>query len=268
MDASPPPSLGPRPWREGLLDFIATRPHLHLFLDFDGTLTPIAVHPDDAHLSQEARDVLALVLARAATRVVLTSGRHLAGLVKKVDDPALDLIGNHGLEWRVDGLRGEDPAVARVAPAMTAIGTQLQPRVAATAGAVLEQKGGSLSLHLRGAEPSAAASLASLLDRLVLEHPEVITHPGRGLIEVRPRVGPNKGTAIERLLVAAHGTDWDRDCAAVFLGDDRTDEDGFAVLGERGAGVRVLGGEGPTLARYCAASVGDVLSLLAAIGGR
>lgn len=252
-------------WQAGLVDQLAHRPNLHLFLDFDGTLAPIAPYPDDAFLPDPHRVLLERLIARPRTRVAIVSGRHLDGLVKKIDLPGLDLIGNHGSEWRIDGVVGQDETAARARPAMARIAAVLAPQAAATPGVVLEQKGSSLSLHVRMASPSDAAALGALATSLAAAEPDVHLHGGHGVVEVRPKVGPNKGTAILALLRRRYGDAWAETCAAVFVGDDRTDEDGFLALGELGFSVRVGSPDVESAARYEAASVDDVVSLLTVI---
>ena len=257
--------MSPLPWRAGLLDFLRTRRQLDLFLDFDGTLTEIAPHPDDAALATETRALLLRLAARPRTRLAIVSGRHVAGLVKRLDHPAIGLVGIHGLEWRRLGVHGEDEAATRVRPAMARIAAAIRDAVRATPGAALEDKGSSLSLHLRAAEPGAAAELLTALLAAAAAEPDVRCFGGSGVVEVRPVAGPNKGTAIVQFLVATHGAAWAEQTAAVFVGDDVTDEDGFVALGDGGAGVIVAATERPTAARWRATSVEDVYELLVAI---
>lgn len=257
--------MSPSPWRAGLLDFVRSRRELDLFLDFDGTLTEIEPHPDDSALTAETRALLLRLAARPHTRLAIVSGRHVAGLVKRLDHPAIGLVGIHGLEWRRRGVHGEDEAATRVRPAMARIADAIRDAVRATPGAVLEEKGSSLSLHLRAAEPRAAATLKSLLLAAADHEPDVRAFGGSGVVEVRPVAGANKGTAIVRFLVETHGQGWAGKTAAVFIGDDVTDEDGFVALGDDGAGVIVAAVERPTAARYRATSVADVYDLLVAI---
>jgi trehalose 6-phosphate phosphatase len=253
---------------DGLLDFLATRPHLDLFLDFDGTLTEIAGHPDHARMGKATRALLLELVARPRTKVALVSGRRLDGLIKLLDQPEVGLVGIHGLEWRRADVRSEHEAATRVRPAIARIADAIADEVAATPGAVLEQKGSSISLHLRAAATARATHLRERLLALCAAEPDVYTHGGSGVVEVRPVGGPTKGTAILEFLIAEHGPDWAARTAAVFVGDDVTDEDGFVALRDRGAGVIVVppgSVRRPTAARWRAGSIADVHHMLEAI---
>ena len=84
-------------WTEGLLARLGGQPHLHLFTDFDGTLTPIAPTPAEAQLSPRARAVLERLRARPHTTLTLVSGRPIATLREKAPVAGATYVGNHGM---------------------------------------------------------------------------------------------------------------------------------------------------------------------------
>lgn len=96
--------------------------------------------------------------------------------------------------------------------------------------------------------------------------PALARSGGKRIVEVKPRGAPDKGSAIARLLERVHGPGWPDRCAAIFLGDDLTDEDGFRMLEAAGAGVRVLDGAPfDSRARFYADGVDDAIALLEAL---
>src|SRR5205085_6274271 len=81
-----------------------------LFLDFDGTLSPIVDIPEKATLPDETRDILIRLNRRPRFNLALISGRSLADVEQRVGLPDLIYAGNHGLEIRATGLRYTEPA--------------------------------------------------------------------------------------------------------------------------------------------------------------
>jgi trehalose-phosphatase len=238
-----------------------------VFADFDGTLTPIAPRPDLSSLPERARVALVKLVARPRTRVAIVSGRPAATLAQLVPVAGVVYVGNHGMEIVDGGARWEDPIATAARPAVARASYRVAERASRVDGAVVEQKQISLSLHTRlVGDDSAREALERDVAAIADEEPALERSSGKRVLEVRPRGAGHKGAAIERLLASAHGAEWPRACAAVFLGDDTTDEDGFRVLAGRGAGVRVL--DGPpraTAAEWSCAGVDDAHALLEAL---
>lgn len=226
-----------------------------LFLDFDGTLVPIRMRPTLARLSPARRVFLRRLAASYPTAIV--SGRPLGELEGLIGVPGPALVGNHGLEIRTSagtwvhaaaarGRRRLEQALGRITPGLRAI-----PR------AFIEDKGLTASLHFRLSPRGAEARVRRLADEsLAGLEPWLELRPGKKVIEIRPRVGWDKGAAVRRLLAGLRpGT------TPVYIGDDRTDEDAFRALAGIGLTARV-GGRGPTAAGYRLAGVEDVWTAL------
>jgi trehalose 6-phosphate phosphatase len=259
-----------RPWNPALVEWAHARAHLHLFADFDGTLAPIAPRPDLSSLPERARAALEALAARPRTDVAIVSGRPAATIARLVPVAGVTHVGNHGMEiWSPRG-RWEDPLASAARPAVERLGARIAELAANVAGAVLEQKGISLSLHTRLIDDDARrVELERAAAALADAEPALVRSGGKRVLEIKPRGAADKGAAAVRLLAAAHGDGWPRDCAAIFLGDDVTDEDGFRALRSRGAGVLVLDGpERQTAADWRAAGVDDAHALLEALARR
>ncbi len=195
-----------------------------LLLDVDGTLAPIVARPEDARVPEATRADLVRLAARYAL-VACVSGRTAEDARRVVGVDGIVYVGEHGLEL--------DPRAAEWAERIAAF--------ADGAGPAAERKPLSVSFHYRGAEDEEAvrAELERLAERAVAAG--LRPRWGRKVLEVRPPVDADKGTAIRRLL------DERRLRRALYAGDDATDLDAFRELDglELAVRVAVVSDEGP-----------------------
>lgn len=211
-----------------------------IFLDYDGTLTPIVSRPEQADLSAAMRDVLK-ALARHCT-VAVVSGRGLEDVRRRVNLDHLVYAGSHGFE--IDGpdrdrLRNEMGADAL--PALEAAEIQLRRKLTEIEGAQLERKKFSIAVHYRNAAPEAAEAVAALVDDVLADHGDLRKGHGKKVFELQPDVAWDKGEAV-RWLVSRLELDPEH-VRPLYIGDDVTDEDAFRALQGRGRGIVVHGGE-------------------------
>jgi len=241
--------------------FVRSRGHLHLFADFDGTLAPIAPTPAQAVLPARARAALERLVECPSTTVTIVSGRPVEALRQKIGIERIVYVGNHGMELYSDGERSEHPVATAARPAIARL-APLFAELVQRHGGVLEDKQISLSLHTRLiADDAVRRRVEHTAWALAADEHGLQPFGGKRIVEVRPRNAPDKGTAMLELLTAAHGAEWPSRCAAVFLGDDLTDEDGFRALGPAAATVLVLDGEErSSAARFVARGVDDALA--------
>jgi trehalose 6-phosphate phosphatase len=192
--------------------------------DVDGTLAPIVPRPEDARLLDGAREVLEAVRGRVRM-LGFVSGRGLADVERLVGLDGCAYAGNHGMELHLPGARPRlAEGVAPHVPAIAAFAATWPPERLAVAGLRLEEKGATLSVHARGApDPDAAELLLREVAREADEH-GLVTTSGREVLEVRPPVRIDKGTAVTELLAGAGGR------SALYVGDDRTDADAWRAL--------------------------------------
>ena len=194
--------------------------------DVNGTLAPIVARPEDARLLDGAREVLEALRGRVRM-LGFVSGRGLADVERLVGLDGCAYAGNHGMELHLPGARPRlAEGVADHVPAIAAFAATWPPERLAVAGLRLEEKGATLSVHARGAPDPAAAEL--LLQEVAREAGEhgLVTTAGREVLEVRPPVRVNKGTAVAQLLAGAGAR------SALYVGDDRTDADAWRALRE------------------------------------
>lgn len=229
--------------------------HDALFLDVDGTLLRIASHPDAVRVPPELLAALDRLQARFGGALALVSGRAIDNLDALFAPLRLPCAGVHGLERRdAAAAIHRDDATAALAP----LRAPLEEFVARHTGLLLEDKGQSLALHFRNA-PACAAPAEDLLRRLVAAAgPALDLKPGKMVLEVTPGHA-DKGTAITAFMQEPPFAGR----RPVFLGDDVTDEDGFAVVNRLGGvSVRVGTADRPTAARHRLADEAAVLVCL------
>ncbi len=223
-----------------LADLVAHRPRpLLVGLDVDGVLAPLVDHPDDSRLLDGVASTLVRLAGVDLVDVVVISGRSLEGLAHFDFDPTLTVIGSHGMETRGATMTDLEPDEADRLRRLT----ELADRAADEAGpgAMVEHKPASVVLHTRRAEPEQAAPAIDRLRDAATAVPGTTIKPGSNVLELLARTS-DKGRAI---VEAAE----DRGAATrVFVGDDVTDEDAFARLGDGDVTVKV--GDAPTVADH------------------
>jgi trehalose 6-phosphate phosphatase len=228
-----------------------------LFLDFDGTLAPIALRPQDVRVPAWVGGALRSLVRRQGGALAVVSGRPLAQLDELLAPLRLPTAGAHGAEWR--GASGRVRRHRADPPPTVLHAARLL--VAAHAGLILESKPSGFSLHYR-ARPELERECRDALVGALAAVPDAGAiwewlH-GHFVFELKQRA-VSKGTAVRALLAQAPFAGRE----PVFVGDDVTDEDGIdAVQSAGGFGVRV--GAGASQARYRLADTGAVAVWLAA----
>jgi len=227
-----PEMPAPLPSAFARLPELATR-RLALFLDYDGTLTPIVERPEDAVLAPEMREVLQRVARRHAVAVV--SGRDLADVRARVGLEALTYAGSHGFDIAGPSGRHVHEAARAAATPLAAAAGDLERDTAGLPGVQVERKRFALAVHFRRARAADVPAVEAAVDRARARHAGLRKTGGKMIFELRPDVDWDKGRAV-LWLIEALGL---REAFPVYLGDDLTDEDAFRALAGRGLGVVV-----------------------------
>lgn len=222
-----------------------------LFLDYDGTLTPIVTRPEMAVLSFRARKILRQISCHSLFKLAVISGRGLTEIKTLVRLENIAYAGNHGLEIECPpcycqgrGLRKTTfihPVAKEFQPRLQRLEQRLRHRLANIDGVFIQTKGLTLSIHYRLAMQTEVAKIRRRVLEVVgygqARHTLQITE-GKKVIEVRPPVEWNKGNAIEWLMEMYRTPG----SLPIFAGDDVTDEDAFEALHKVG-GISVLVGK-------------------------
>ena len=226
-------------------------------LDFDGTLAHLVDNPDDARMTPQCRGELLRLTDMAGVTVALVSGRSINDLKRVAEpDPRWWLVGSHGVE--IVGPEGtgvhhtpEPDAAKRDAlwRAFDEVATQFS-------GVWVEHKSQGAALHTRGVNPEVEAEAQHMLLAVIATFGEgLTTRRGHGIVETSLGAA-GKGDGVHALREAVQPG------LVIFMGDDLTDEDGFAALGPGDIGVKV--GEGHTMAQFRVADAEEVAVFLAA----
>jgi trehalose 6-phosphate phosphatase len=229
-----------------------------LFLDVDGCLLDFAAAPDDVRVPEGLVDAIAAWARRLDGAVALVSGRSLDTLDALF--PALrglPAAGLHGLERR-DG-RGHRQAPPAPPAALADIAAEARRIAEGYPGAIVETKGPNLALHWRQA-PQAAQALRALASAALPRLPGYRLQAGDHVVELRPGGDVDKGSAILAFLAEAPF----RGRVPVFLGDDLTDERGFAAINARGGISVLVGDRADSAARHALRDPAAVRAWLAA----
>jgi len=232
--------------------------HAALFIDVDGTLLEIAARSDLVRAPPKLPALLGDLGAQRDGALALISGRPLAELDRLFQPWCGAAAGVHGLERRrIDGTFAHHSDVA-AAVAIDQIRPRLTAFACARSGLLLEDKHSALALHYRAA-PERAAEVRALAERLCRQVGSALRLiAGKMVVEFQPR-GANKGAAIAAFLSESPFLGR----RPIFLGDDATDEDGFAEIARHGGVAIRVGEPAKTRANYALPSVAAVLAWLA-----
>ena len=240
-----------------LMERVGIRP-LRLFLDFDGTLAGIVDDPESAALLPG----LAPVLARLASRgpVAVVSGRERTDVQRRIPVEGLTFAGSHGLDIQGPGLShrvGQEGVTALDRVYSVLAGAALE-----VSGVQLERKSLGLAVHFRKAAPESHEDLHRTILDIAAGEPALRVIRGKMVLELCPSVAWNKGDAV-RWLESQPGFAGSGGLS-IYIGDDLTDEDGFAALGPEGVGIVVRGENDERLsaARFALSGPGEVARFL------
>lgn len=216
-------------------------PDWAFFFDVDGTLLAIATTPAGVVVDDRLKQTLGQLATAAEGAVAFISGRPIAEVDRLFAPLRLPTAGQHGIERRDKA--GKLRRYAKPSRHIAAIEARLAPLAARHPGLLLEAKGYTLAVHYRQV-PSLGGYLHRLLRELVNSAADLRLQRGKMVLEIVP-VGSDKGTTIMKFMSEPPF----RGKIPVFLGDDVTDEYGFAAVNELG-GHSIKVGPGRSAARW------------------
>ncbi len=238
-----------------------------VFLDFDGTLSPIVDEPDTAAPADGAREALERLAATCPVAII--SGRDLADVQRRVGVPELWYAGSHGFQLAGPDGRQHDYEQAHAATeALAAAERELRDRLDSLAGAIVERKTYSVTGHYRMVDPVRAHEVPEAVAEVAARHPELRATRARMAAELVPELQWDKGYALRWLLgqLAPPG----ERLIPVYAGDDLTDEDALEEIHDIGVGIVVRSdehGDRATAAHVAVDSPADLCALLDGLAG-
>ncbi|GLU05609.1 hypothetical protein SLE2022_227020 [Rubroshorea leprosula] len=229
-----------------------------IFLDYDGTLSPIVDNPDRAFMSSAMRSTVRNVAKYFPTAII--SGRSRDKVYELVGLTELSYAGSHGMDILspVSDLASDDhpncikstdqqgkvvnvfqPAREFI-PMIDEVFRTLVENTNGIKGAKVENHKFCASVHYRNVDDKSWPTIAQRVHDILKDYPRLRLTHGRKVLEIRPVIDWNKGKAVEFLLESLGLSDRD-DVLPIYIGDDKTDEDAFKVLreGNRGYGILV-----------------------------
>jgi trehalose 6-phosphate phosphatase len=228
-----------------------------LFLDVDGTLLNIAAHPDDVRTTPRLKLLLRRAQAVLDGSVALVSGRSIVNLDRLFSPLTLPAAGLHGVERR--SADGTVHFSASMDDRLHSVKHRLMEFAERHPGVLLEDNGAALALHYRNAPHLEDRSAELMSEVAQAAGREFHVQQGKMVLELKP-AGHDKGTAVRRFMEEPPFTGR----TPVFIGDDVTDEDGFAAVNELGGLSIRVGANGVTSARWRVENVEEFLAWLEA----
>jgi alpha,alpha-trehalase len=232
-----------------------------VFLDYDGTLTPIVEDYNRAFLPDATRATIA-ALARHCP-VAIVSGRDVATMRRLIGLDTLYYAGSHGFE--IGGPKGWHDALEKgieALPELDLAERELREALADIEGHAVERKRFAIAVHYRRVAAAAVGRLEHAVERVAARHSGLRQGQGKKVLRLQPDVDWDKGHAVLWLL-ARLGLDRP-EILPIYVGDDVTDEDAQVALCERGIGIVVRGEDNArrTAAHYALADPDDVRRFL------
>ena len=241
-----------------ILERFRVAERLFLFLDFDGTLTPIVSRPEEAHLSEEMKSLLLDLKKNGRVLLAIVSGRSLKDIRGRVGLRGIYYVGNHGLEIFEPKHGAESLVPKKMIKALGGIRDRLNHQFRDREGVFVEDKGYALAVHYRNVDPRCVPPiLMGLKEEIKNSMAPLCLGFGKYVFEVRPRSVVNKGIAVLALLDRV-----DQDgVLPIYIGDDQTDEDAFRALRRKGITV-LVGFPSLSSARYYVKDPSEVFRFL------
>jgi alpha,alpha-trehalase len=234
-----------------------------VFLDYDGTLTPIVSQPEDAWLSDSTRQTLRELAARGP--VAILSGRDLDDVRRRVNIDSIVYAGSHGFDIAgPHGLRRE--MATEFLPTLDLAEKELHEALDGISGARVERKRFSVAAHYRNVNENDLAKMEQAVGEVATRHRKLRRINGKKVYELLPDVAWDKGKAVLWLLETLGLESRSGGIRPIYVGDDRTDEDAFRALEQRGIGILVSEQSQPTAARYSLKNPAEVERFLRALG--
>ena len=241
-----------------------------LFLDYDGTLAPIADSPNQAVLSSETRGLLQGLRDCPRCKIAIISGRKLEDIRSRVGIEGIIYAGNHGLEIEGPKIRFRSLVTLGYLKILQRKKAELERGISPFVGAFIEDKGLILSLHCRQADKKDIQGLKLTFDKTVSVYSakdKIRVKTGKMVFEIQPPVAWDKGKAALWLLARqSFALKGKPDVIPLYIGDDVTDEDAFKAFENRGITVCV-GESAGSRAKYYLKNTEEVFMLLKEIKG-
>jgi trehalose 6-phosphate phosphatase len=235
-----------------------------LFLDYDGTLTPIVSRPEEAILSNDMRALLKEL--SGLITIAIVTGRDKEDVEILVGIDQLIYAGSHGyIISGPNGLWMQHPDSSKIIEELDLIEKEVSALLQEkTVGAMTDRKLYAIGMHFRNARPRDEATVYEIANNMIKKYPGFKLGEGKKIVEIKPNLDWHKGKAMLWIMDAL-GYSQREDIIPIFIGDDITDEDAFGVLVDKGAGILVGDHGRETSARFHLRDVDQVKDFFIAL---
>lgn len=234
-----------------------------LFLDYDGTLTPIVKTPNAAVCSAKTRKILKDLAGQNEITICIISGRSLEDIKSKVKIKNIYYGGCHGLKLSGPKINFTYPEILKYRPVIRKINSILKSNFKKFTGVLIENKKLTVAFHYRNLASSLVPKAKKIFYDILKPYKGKIriTH-GKKVLEVRPFLKWDKGKACRHILKLLKSQKGTKKMLPVYIGDDITDEDAFKSLKKTGVTVLVSPHPKKSEALYFLRSSQEVFRLL------
>ena len=215
------------------------RKKIFIFLDYDGTLSPIVKEPDLARMSLRTKNILKKLSRKKGFIVGVISGRSLKDIRKRVSLKTVVYAGNHGLELAYQGKKISHKLSSRQTAVFQQTKVKIKRALKNINGVIFEDKGIVFAAHYRKVAQKDQTKVINIFKHTVkplLKQKLFKTGGGKKVLELKPVLSINKAQAISFFQQKFKKKKHD---LTIFIGDDLTDEDVFQQLKPPDLGIRV-----------------------------
>jgi len=231
---------------------------LAVFLDYDGTLTPIVERPEDAVLADDMQEVIKELSDRCTVAIV--SGRDRVDVQERVGLDNLYYAGSHGFDIKgPDGFEKIHDKGKEFIPILDSVEKELEKLLEPIDGSQVERKKFSVAIHYRRVDDKDVEKVKEAVDKVLTKYDSLKKGGGKKVIEIQPAVDWHKGKAVQWLLQAL---EFKSEALPMYIGDDLTDENAFREIKKYGVGILVADEEKKTEAHYVLSDTDAVRAFL------
>ena len=240
-----------------------------LLLDYDGTLTPIVQTPSKAIIHKDTKGLLEKLSRSPYCKIGIISGRKLEDIKNIVGIDNIIYAGNHGLEIQGPKIKFESQVSPRLKSIMRNVATDMKKQLSSIKGALVEDKGLTLSVHYRLVSKKDMLAFEKIVSKIINPYivgDKIKVNPGKKVYEIKSPVKWDKGKVVLWFLARQQFILGEKNVLPIYIGDDITDEDAFKALKRKGLTVFV-GKPGNSKADYYLKNTEEVTKFLRLILG-
>ncbi len=250
-------------WKDinNIKKFISGKSLIVLFLDFDGTISPIKSTPKKAKIAPKTQELLKKLSVSPNILTVIISGRSLKDLRQKIPSEIVNLAANHGLEWVIEGKYNHVPLKSKYLRSLRLAKLSIKNLAESFPNIIIEDKKLGVAIHYRLLDNHQIIIFKTRFKSIIKKYTdanllEVIN--GKKVFDIRPAVNWTKGNFAKSIVekIVSQG----RNPLVICIGDDTTDEDMFNKF-DSGITIKV-GKNNVSKSKYYVQNVDEVAKFL------